>query len=616
MTKLPGLFDIADADIPLMFAGQLELYKENKTHYFFWKFVDQHKLPEAENKTIFWLNGGPGCSSMDGALMEAGPLRVNKDKNVVYNDGSWHKKGDIVFVDQPANTGFSYSDGFALDLNDVSWHFVRFLQKYFELFPEDAANEIIFAGESYAGQYIPYIAQGILDYNNGLKEGQQKINLKGLLIGNGWISPGEQSLSYLPFAVKAGMISTNHPNWKDLQNQHVECQNKVAAGQNDPSMAGAITDVCDRILNKLLLYTRDNGASKYEQCFNMYDYTLKDSYPSCGMNWPPDLEYVTPFLRQEDVMSDLNLVNHRQWRECGNGVRGHLSDNFEPSIRLLPGLLEQMVIVLFHGNRDIICNYIGGEDLVSKLSWNGHKGYSEDVITYDWVHDNAVAGYIKNERNLTFINVFDASHMVPFDKPEISRALVDVLYSRFDVDEPQDGKPSITTHPVGYVFQLPDQSTDGLSGSLESGSLESGSVESGSLESGVIDVPGNSTLKLPSEEELHQTSRAVRLIQFAVIAILIWGICALYSTYRSKPTSIIKTKSSGRKKNVQWADQLEEDEAPGVKSEGIFAKALNKLKRSDERGAYAPTSTYEDIEMADTSRSEEDFIISSDDERV
>lgn len=34
-----------------------------------------------------------------------------------------------------------------------------------------------------------------------------------------------------------------------------------------------------------------------EGCINMYDVRLRDSYPSCGMSWPPDLESVTPYLR-------------------------------------------------------------------------------------------------------------------------------------------------------------------------------------------------------------------------------------------------------------------------------------------------------------------------------
>ena len=39
------------------------------------------------------------------------------------------------------------------------------MEKYYELFPEEIGYEIYFAGESYAGQYIPYIADAILQRN-------------------------------------------------------------------------------------------------------------------------------------------------------------------------------------------------------------------------------------------------------------------------------------------------------------------------------------------------------------------------------------------------------------------------------------------------------------------
>jgi len=33
-----------------------------------------------------------------------------------------------------------------------------------------------------------------------------------------------------------------------------------------------------------------------EMCMNIYDIRLSDTYPACGMNWPPDLAEVTPYL--------------------------------------------------------------------------------------------------------------------------------------------------------------------------------------------------------------------------------------------------------------------------------------------------------------------------------
>ena len=72
---------------------------------------------------MIWLNGGPGCSSMDGALMEVGPYRVTEDQKLIENKGSWHEFANLLFVDQPVGTGFSFVDGnaFLHELPEVSY---------------------------------------------------------------------------------------------------------------------------------------------------------------------------------------------------------------------------------------------------------------------------------------------------------------------------------------------------------------------------------------------------------------------------------------------------------------------------------------------------------------
>ncbi|OBA20680.1 alpha/beta-hydrolase, partial [Metschnikowia bicuspidata var. bicuspidata NRRL YB-4993] len=546
VTGLPGMAkNIPAADMPLMYAGQLPLYENNNTHYFFWKFVDRHKSACVQNRTIFWLNGGPGCLLMDGALMEAGPFRVNERNEVTPNSGLWHRQGDVVFVDQPAGTGFSYGTEYDAELADVLWHFLTFLDRYFALFPEDLGNDIVLAGESYAGQYIPYIARAVLDRNARVAAAPYR--LAGLLIGNGYISPNEQGLSFVPFAVKAGMVSTDHPRWRELLAAHQECQSAVdrthvAAAASAYSV---VARTCDRVLNVLLQITADRRARADQQCFNMYDHTLKDLYPACGMNWPPDLAHVTPFLAQDAVMEGLNLRLHTPWTECLAPVGAHLkAKRLQPAVTLLSALLDQVRIVLFHGNRDVICNYMGAELMLQNLEWDGHRGFSEHVPTYDWRHDGAAAGYLRSEGNLTYVNVFNASHMVPYDKPEVSRAMVDLLYRHFDVRAEEGKAPQLLTYPVGREAANGSSTLTLLGASGTAAALASGP--------------------------------AVRVIQLAVIVVLIWGVCALYTTYRARPTSIIKTKPAGRKKNVMWADQLE----LGARqpSPSLLAKALGKFK--------------------------------------
>lgn len=598
--RLPGLDGILPEDVPLMYSGQVELYAENNTHYYFWKHLDKHKIERNYNRTTFWLNGGPGCSSMDGALMESGPFRINDKLKVTYNQGSWHRLSDMVYVDQPGGTGFSYTDNIDHDLDQVALDFMRFLQKYYEIFPQDLNNDIYLAGESYAGQYIPYIADAILRQN---AENPVQYNLKGLLIGNGWISPNEQSALYVPFTVKAGLLSATNPHMPSILKEQERCQEIVSKidattdADENPQLHDFETDstTCESILSLIINATLDPKASKAQQCINVYDYTLRDESPACGMMWPPDVSALALFLREDEVMNDLNLKQKNRWTECDARVGRTLkARNSIPAIRLFPRLLEQVPIMLFNGEHDIICNSMGIESMILKLKWGGRKGFSENLPPVEWLHGNISAGILKSERNLTVVTVFNASHMVPFDKPDVSRALMDLMTG--DYDAISGMSPIVATHALDMREELSDHTVD-----------------------------------------TSTSSSITRVIQFAVLLIIFWGLYMLYSSYRSRPSSIIKTSSSqnsagsngSRKKNVQWAEQLrrfQSEEQLFHSNTSFLSKAINKIK-GENRGNYTPPRSFSpetgrtSLELQELSGGsidhhliDDEFIIASDDE--
>lgn len=81
---------------------------------------------------------------MDGALMEVGPYRVTKDQTLEYNKGSWDEFTNLVFVDQPVGTGFSYvdTDSYVHELDAMASEFMTFLEKFFETFPELETDDV------------------------------------------------------------------------------------------------------------------------------------------------------------------------------------------------------------------------------------------------------------------------------------------------------------------------------------------------------------------------------------------------------------------------------------------------------------------------------------------
>lgn len=87
------------------------------------------------------VSTGPGCSSFDGALLEIGPALVNGTGSAARlqpNPGRWNEYANILFIDQPAGTGYSYlnrGQGVS-ELAPAAEQIVNFLGNLYTIFPE------------------------------------------------------------------------------------------------------------------------------------------------------------------------------------------------------------------------------------------------------------------------------------------------------------------------------------------------------------------------------------------------------------------------------------------------------------------------------------------------
>ena len=63
------------------------------------------------------------------------------------------------------------------------------------------------------------------------------------------------------------------------------------------------------------------------------------------------------------------------WVECQSRIQGQIRQIDAPSsVTVLPRLLERIPVMLFAGDQDLICNYLGQESLIQSLTWNGGTG--------------------------------------------------------------------------------------------------------------------------------------------------------------------------------------------------------------------------------------------------
>jgi carboxypeptidase D len=83
-------------------------------------------------------------------MMEIGPYRVQAGGNLEYNNGSWDEFANVLFVDQPVGTGFSYvnTNSYLSELDQATNHMIIFLEKFFGLFPEYEHDDVSISPEA------------------------------------------------------------------------------------------------------------------------------------------------------------------------------------------------------------------------------------------------------------------------------------------------------------------------------------------------------------------------------------------------------------------------------------------------------------------------------------
>mmetsp|Transcript_22592 Transcript_22592/g.49537 ORF Transcript_22592/g.49537 Transcript_22592/m.49537 type:complete len:485 (-) Transcript_22592:38-1492(-) len=391
----------------------------DKKQYFYWMFESRND--PANDPTVMWLTGGPGCSSMTGLLFENGPCKVDASgEHTTLNPYSWNAKANVMWVDQPPGTGFSKGtwdhneDGVAEDM-------YQFLQALFQAMPQYNKNFFV-TGESFAGHYIPAVTHRIFEGNTKLAAGDVKIDLKGMGIGNGLTDPQEQYKWYPDMMCKGG-----EGHAPAVINNTVACAAlQAAVPACEAALAGCNSGVP--------AVSQASCAGAYEVCnlafqipyqatgMNPYDQRIKcDKPPLCY-----DMSNDVKFLNDKDVQKQLGVDKH--FESCNMIVNKAFTLDFMKNYhQLIPPMLAAGIDVLIYaGDQDFICNWLGNEKWTLALDW-GHKAEFSAAGKKPFLVEGKEVGELRSHANFHFLRVYQAGHMVPLDQPEAALGMLNAL---------------------------------------------------------------------------------------------------------------------------------------------------------------------------------------------
>jgi len=378
--------------------------EENDKHLFYWFFESRND--PANDPVVLWLNGGPGCSSIMGLFMELGPSSVDGKGQLKYNDYSWNANASVIFLDQPVNVGYSYSGGSVTNTRDAGKDIYALLTLFFKQFPQYAKQPFHIAGESYAGHYIPVFAAEILSHKN------RNINLQSVLIGNGLTDGLTQYAYYRPMACGKGGYDAvlDESQCQSMDAALPRCQSLIEGCYKSGSVWSCVP---------ASIYCNNAMIGPYQRTGrNVYD--IRGPCTG-GDSCYAEIGYISDFLNKEEVRDALG-VEVDSYDSCNMDINRNFlfaGDWMQPYHRLVPGILEQLPVLIYAGDADYICNWLGNQAWSNELDWPGREKFAKAEIK-DLIVDEAKYGKVKTSGNFTFMQIFQAGHMVPFDRPKPS----------------------------------------------------------------------------------------------------------------------------------------------------------------------------------------------------
>ncbi|KAL0567380.1 hypothetical protein V5O48_014608, partial [Marasmius crinis-equi] len=410
---------LCDPDVQ-QYSGYFDISQSK--HLFFW-FFEARESPETA-PLILWLNGGPGCSSSTGLLFELGPCSIaNEGQNTSYNPYSWNKHANIIFLDQPVQVGYSYDeDGNTVNTSPVAGQDVHaFLEIFLNRFPKYSKQPFHLAVESYGGYKELALAP-----TPHLKH----ISLASVVLANGLTNPYVQYSSIAdhvcdgPYPVCPDPES---PQCSALRTKIPRCQRSINycySFNNRFACAGALV-YCNSQLMGPLMQTGLNPYDVRKKCDRSKDGDL--CYRQMGwietwMNDPKNKVALGANPGRDFESSNMDV--NKAFSLEGDGMRN--------SALLLPEVVAEGVrLLVYAGNADMMCNYIDNERWVSELETRFQSEFAK-AKPIPWIEPNGrQAGNVRSAGgggftagNVTFVEVFEAGHMVPYDQPSAALDLI------------------------------------------------------------------------------------------------------------------------------------------------------------------------------------------------
>lgn len=358
-----------------------------------------------------------------GATQEIGPFLVDKDGHgLKFNSFSWTTEANLLFLESPIGVGFSYSNTSG-DYDNLGDDFTAkdayaFLHNWFLKFPSYRNRIFYIAGESYAGKYVPELAEIVHDKNT---DPSLFIDLRGILLGNPETHDAEDWRGMVDYAWSHAVVSDETYKtivkscdfYSDDTLNNSDCYagwDELLTQYDEIDIYSLYTSVCisnsSNSGDKSTAVTARRSSKMMMGMMGGYDPCLDD--------------YAKVYYNQADVQKALHAsdgVTLRNWSICNMTVFHNWWDRRKSVLPIYKKLIDGgHRIWVYSGDTDGRVPVLSTRYSLSSLGLPIKRAWRP------WYHEKQVGGWVQEYEGVTFATFRGAGHAVPIFKPSDSLA--------------------------------------------------------------------------------------------------------------------------------------------------------------------------------------------------
>nr|KYP51815.1 Serine carboxypeptidase-like 51 [Cajanus cajan] len=397
-----------------------------KAHMFWWLYRSPYRVdnPSKPWPIILWLQGGPGSSGVGfGNFREIGPL----DANLKPRNFTWLKNADLLFVDNPVGTGYSFVEDSRLLVKtdeEAATDLTTLLTKLFNSDLRLQKSPLFIVAESYGGKFAVTLGLSVI---KSIQKGKLKLKLGGVVLGDSWISPEDFVFSWGPLLKDLSRLDDKGLQISNSIAKRVKQQLQAGQFVNATNSWSELEYVININSNSVDFYNflLDSGSDSAtvsamkrklfkEISMRRYSKHLTSTRYSPGVNG--DLNN----LLNGVIKKKLKIIPENiSWFDQSDNVFTNLEGDFmKPRIAEVDKLLALGVnVTVYSGQVDLICATRGTEAWLKKLKWVGLPNFMKKNRTPIFCgSDRKTNGFFKSYKNLNFYWILGAGHFVSQDQ--------------------------------------------------------------------------------------------------------------------------------------------------------------------------------------------------------